>query len=155
FQAEMLTVYLARQFSLDLVEHIARARGGAGATGLAPELKRAFGVGNATGLGMAPFLVNHPKLINNWILARETALARVRALAVVEPERRRGLVSLVDRAIGHMGQWSTEDERQARRLVVLRRELAEMRERLDGRGDFLPPQNAWDFLVAWTESHAS
>ncbi|RWE64452.1 MAG: hypothetical protein EOS42_32380, partial [Mesorhizobium sp.] len=79
FQAEMLTVWLIRSFTFDLVDHIARRRNPAGAARLAPELRRALGVGNATGLGMAPFLVRHPLLTHSWFLARETALARVRA----------------------------------------------------------------------------
>ncbi|MCY4336144.1 MAG: hypothetical protein OXC60_15905, partial [Litoreibacter sp.] len=73
FMAEMLTVWLIRGFTHDLVEHVG------GAT-LPRELKRHIGVGNSTGLGMAPFLVSHPELLNNWMMAKETALARVRAI---------------------------------------------------------------------------
>ena len=64
FQAELLSVWLIRAFAIDLVEHIARARGGDRAVSIDPELRRRIGVGNSTGLGMAPFLVNHPTLIN-------------------------------------------------------------------------------------------
>ncbi len=78
FAAEMLTVYMIRHFTLDLVQHVGGAR-------LDPHLARHLGVGNATGLGMAPFLVNHPVLLNNWMLARETAFARVRALDRLSP----------------------------------------------------------------------
>ena len=79
FQAEMLTVWLIRTFTVDLVNHMARRRGGAAAVPLADNLRRSLGVGNSTGLGMAPFLVRHPILLNNWMMAREEALARVRA----------------------------------------------------------------------------
>ena len=79
FQAEMLSVWLTRAFTTDLVEHLARARGGDRAVRLRPDLRRGLGVGNSTGLGMAPFLVRHPVLLNNWMMAREEALARVRA----------------------------------------------------------------------------
>ena len=78
FQAEMLSVWLTRAFSIDMVEHIAKAIGGAKAVVIESNLRRRIGVGNATGLGMAPFLINHPVLLNNWIAAREEALARVR-----------------------------------------------------------------------------
>ena len=54
FQAEMLCVYLIREFTLDLVDHVARARGGDRAVPMARNLRRCFGIGNATGLGMAP-----------------------------------------------------------------------------------------------------
>ena len=80
FRLEMLAVYLIREFTLDLVQHVAKARN-ATAVPLAASAKRMLGIGNSTGLGMAPFLVSHPVLLNNWILVRETALARVRALA--------------------------------------------------------------------------
>ena len=70
YEAEMLVVYMIRQFSFDLVEHIARARNPAGATRLSAESKRALGIGNATGLGMAPFLVAHPSLLK-WVAAAE------------------------------------------------------------------------------------
>ena len=78
FQAEMMSVWLTRSFTIDLVNHLARAKGGAEATTLAPALARSLGVGNSTGLGMAPFLVRHPALLDAWVRVRETALARVR-----------------------------------------------------------------------------
>jgi hypothetical protein len=71
FQAELLSVWLTRAFSIDLVEHIAAARGGEKAVTIEAGLRRRIGVGNSTGLGMAPFLVNHPALLNNWMMARE------------------------------------------------------------------------------------
>ena len=81
FQAEMLTVFLIRDFVRRLVEHLARVKAGARAVTLAPALARRFGIGNSTGLGMAPYLVNHPALAEQLdYAARETALARVRAL---------------------------------------------------------------------------
>jgi len=71
YQAEMLAVWLCRAFTVDLVEHLATARGGAVAVRLAPDLRRMLGVGNATGLGMAPYLIHHPVLINNWFRCGE------------------------------------------------------------------------------------
>ena len=68
FQAEMLTVWLIRAFTLDLVEHCAQALSPQAAK-LHPDTRRYLGVGNSTGLGMAPFLVNHPELLSNWVLA--------------------------------------------------------------------------------------
>jgi len=75
FQAEMLSVYLIRSFSLKWIEHMAQIRGGNNAVPLARQLARHMGVGNSTGLGMAPFLVNHPALLSNWIAVREQAIA--------------------------------------------------------------------------------
>lgn len=126
FQAEMLTVWLIRGFTQDLVEHGARARNPAGAALLAPDLKRYLGIGNATGLGMAPFLVSHPLLLNNWMLARETALARVRAVTHPSPAERARFRELLERAGRHLEQWSVEDRRQMERIRRLRGELREL-----------------------------
>ena len=84
FQPEMLTVWLIRTFSVDLVEHMARIDSPETCVNLDPEIRRQLGVGNATGLGMAPFLINHPTLIHSWVHARETALARVRSVDLAD-----------------------------------------------------------------------
>ena len=123
FQAEMLTVYLARLLSFDLVEHIARARAPDRAVGLEPRVARCLGVGNATGLGMAPFLVTHPRLLDRWIHARELGLARVRAVELAEPERVARFAELLARAGRHVAQWRTDDARQSARIDELASEL--------------------------------
>lgn len=151
YEAEMLTVYMVRQFSFDLVEHIARQQNVSGAVRLDRAVKRALGIGNATGLGMAPFLAGHPKLINNWILARETALARVRAVEEGAPARRQRFRALLDRAICHIYRWTTDDERQTRRIATMRTELSSLRRRLDGGATFPADPRPWDRLVRWAE----
>ena len=123
FQAEMLTVYLARLLSFDLVEHIARARAPTRAVGLEPRVARCLGVGNATGLGMAPFLVTHPRLLDRWIHARELGLARVRAVKHAEPERVGRFADLLARARRHVVQWRTDDARQSARIEALAAEF--------------------------------
>ena len=138
FSAQMFTVYLARMFSLDLVEHMACLRNPEGAATIAPELRRAFGVGNATGLGMAPFLVNHPRIIHSWAWARETAFARVKALPTAEPDRVAQFRRMLERAIAHADQWETADERQMSRVEVLRAELRTLHgELFPAKGDSL------------------
>ena len=94
FQAEMLSVYLTRAFTIDIAEHLAKAKN-PDAARIAPDLRRRIGVGNSTGLGMAPFLVNHPVLLNNWMLARETAIARVRAIETLD-EAQEAIVDRLD-----------------------------------------------------------
>lgn len=155
YEAEMLTVYLIREFSFALIEHIARRRNPAGAVALSAGIKRALGIGNATGLGMAPFLIGHPKLFNNWIAARETALARARAVPELSPAKAKRFRQLLDRAIGHVGQWTTDDERQAGRIALLAKELAALRGRLDDSTDLLDRPRPWDALIAWAESDMS
>lgn len=122
FEAELLTVYLIREFTFDLVAHLARVRDPQRAVALSATSKRLFGIGNATGLGMAPFLVGHPMLINNWMLARETAIARVRALPTATPQSIEDFFAIFDRCLVYLGEWETDDQRQMARILTLRRE---------------------------------
>ena len=132
FQAEMLTVYLIREFTFLLVEHIAAQTGKAKATGLDPGIRRHLGIGNSTGLGMAPFLVNHPILLHCWVMARETALARIRGLVEAEAGQLRRFDELMGRAILHCRGWTVEDEVQMGRIERLRAELEGLRDEIAG-----------------------
>ncbi len=115
FMAEMLTVWLIRGFTHDLVEHI-------GGGQLAREAKRNLGIGNSTGLGMAPFLVNHPLLLDAWMQVRETALARVRAIRQLSPEQMSRIYALVTRAAQHLAEWNVADPVAMERIMVMRQE---------------------------------
>ena len=128
FAAEMLTVWLIRNFTHDLVEHVAAALGGDKAVRLDPAIKRHMGIGNSTGLGMAPFLIYHPELIHNWLNARETAIAQVRSIPSLTSAQIARLQTLLERAKTHVSQWHVPDAIQTERLDVLRAELAAMDE---------------------------
>ncbi len=150
FQAEMLSVWLTRAYTVDLVEHLARVRGGALAVPLAPELRRMLGVGNSTGLGMAPFLVRHPVLLNNWMMAREEALARVRAQTTATPETLAGFEVALKAAQVNAQGWQSGHPVQQARLLELRDGLAAVCAHLcagwDPHGD-----HPWDALWRWAE----
>ncbi len=111
FGAEMLAVYLIRQFTLDLAEHIAR-RLSPNAAALSRPIARMLGIGNATGLGMAPFLIKRPLLINNWIKAREMAIARAISIPIADEESSARFASLLIRAQRHIEEWQTDDDNQ-------------------------------------------
>ena len=149
FQAEMLTVWLIRAFTVDLVEHLARVRGGPGAVRLDPALRRRLGVGNSTGLGMAPFLVRHPLLLNNWFAARETALARVRAMPQATPETVAAFAKALAHARENATLWHSDHPGQMAKLALLRADLA----RLDGHlpGHSWQTPMPWDRLWTWGE----
>ncbi len=146
FEAEMLTVYLIREFTFDLVAHLARVRAPEAAVTLSPASKRMFGIGNATGLGMAPFLTGHPILFDHWMTARETAIARVRAIERSDARRVARFREVLDLAIAHLAEWRTDDTRQMARIETLRRELPDFRDWFAGEGaavlDDLGPWNA-------------
>ncbi|MCK0196243.1 hypothetical protein MWN34_04885 [Ancylobacter sp. 6x-1] len=150
FQAEMLTVWLIRSFTLDLVDHVAGQRSPE-AVRLAPDLRRRLGVGNSTGLGMAPFLVRHPLLLHNWMLARETALARVRAAAST-PDTVAAIARHLAIARAGLADWVTQDATQAGRIARLDADLARLAdavERLAATG------GDWDVLYRFAADELS
>lgn len=153
FQVEMLSVWLTRQFTVDMVEHLAAEKGGATAVRLSREIKHALGVGNSTGLGMAPFLVRHPTLLNNWTAARETALARVRGIAGAAPEAIAGLRAAYADACRNAAAWRSAHPIQVAKLADLRADLDRIGKRLeDFPGDAARP---WDALWRWGEAELS
>ena len=87
FRAEMLTLYIIREFSIQLVEHIAYQRNPQKAVKLDNNLKQHLGIGNATGLGMAPFVIKHPKLIHKWINQFENALKEIKKIKFIENDK--------------------------------------------------------------------
>lgn len=74
YRAQMLCAWLFREFSADLVEHVAASRGSA-AVALDPHWRRYLGLGNATGLGMVPYVIRHPQVMDAWVAVRELPLA--------------------------------------------------------------------------------
>ncbi len=154
FQAELLSVYLTRAFTVDIVEHMAEAKAPETAVKLDPDLGRRLGVGNSTGLGMAPFIVNHPALLNNWIVARETALARVRSIPETNDEVARAFRTFVERQKLGAYLWSVDHERQAARIKEFRKDM----ERLHTHcrlPETLSGSAPWDRLFLWGEANLS
>jgi hypothetical protein len=147
FQAEMLTVWLIRAFTVDLAEHCARVRNSNAAV-FSPGLRRRIGVGNSTGLGMAPFLVRHPTLLHRWVLARETALARVRAITAAHDDCCAAFLAALERAADVAAGWRTDDEALAGQIVGLRSDLERLKERA---GQLLPSAMPWDALYRFAE----
>ena len=154
FRAEMLTVWLIRAFVLDLVEHLARQRGGETAVELEPVLRRRFGIGNSTGLGMAPFLMNHPVLLNNWMLARETALLRVREIEHAVPERIEEFSKALREAIANTEHWKTDHPLQQAKLADLRADLDRLWQHVSVP-DVWSGSMPWDRLWRWGEKDLS
>ncbi len=151
FRAEMLTVYLIRQVSFLLVNHVAKAKGGDKAVPLAASHARALGIGNSTGLGMAPFLIKHPILIHCWVTARETALARVRAVETADDAVRQSFTRLLRRAARHVDLWDVDDEIQMDRIRVLRTQLGALNAAHEA-GDLLAASYPWDNLYTQVEA---
>lgn len=151
FQAEMLVVYLIREFSLDLVEHVAAMRAPKKAVVLTDYTRRQFGVGNSTGLGMAPFLVNHPAILNQWMLVRETALARVRDLPIAGQKDQ--LTAYASTFRQRVSQWQTDDVEQTHRNQLLCDDM----DKLSAFLHTLEFANftRWNEVYEWSERHLS
>lgn len=123
FQVEMLTVYLIREFSLHLVNHLAKMQGKSKATELAPHLARHLGIGNATGLGMAPFLINHQALLHQWMLVRETARARIVAQPTITEAEATKIEHICTQAQAYTAEWKVDDTLQSGRIKILQKDL--------------------------------
>ena len=153
FRMEMLAVWMIRQFVADLVDHMARGRGGAGAVPLDRALRRRLGIGNSTGLGLGPFIVNHPALFARWIECRELALARVCAQERWSAATRREFRQWIGRARAHVAAWTVPDPMQAEKIARLAVDL----DRLEAFAAGLGPETAapWARIRDWAAEHLS
>ncbi|MEL7470025.1 MAG: hypothetical protein AAFN27_16345 [Pseudomonadota bacterium] len=153
FQAEMLTVWLIRTFSVDIIEHLAQVKGGDRAVRLNPDFRRTLGIGNSTGLGMAPFLLTHPVLIHNWFAARETALARIRTHPEMIASDHTALLDALRSSRERLSDWHTDHPEQKEKLDGLARDQAVLEGYLTSGpvNDPLP----WDALWTWGEEALS
>lgn len=153
FQAEMLTVWLIRTFTVDLAEYLAKSKSPDTAVSLDRGIRRRLGVGNSTGLGMAPFLMSHPSLLHTWILARESALARVRSLSRATPPAAELFAEALARAEQQVAGWRTVDDRQRSRIAALSRDLDRLSARI--ANGVLENKMPWDALYRWGEETLS
>lgn len=151
FRAEMLAVWLIRTFVVDLVEHMARVKGGQRAVPLDPNLRRQFGIGNSTGLGMAPFLANHPTLLNAWISARETALARVLALSRATAGTKSAFVEALAKTTNLVECWNTKHPYQQAKIDDLQSDLTKLEDHLNSNP--LDGSEPWHRLYDWAAQH--
>ena len=102
FRAHMLTAWLLRELSYDMVEACAAARN-PGAARLEGLWRRYLGMGNATGLGMVPYAINHPEVVNSWALLREMPLAAVTARTVDRGDASVArVIELLEQAINYL-----------------------------------------------------
>jgi len=148
FQAEMLSVYLTRAFVRDLVDHMARMRGGDTAVALATPIARSLGIGNSTGLGLALYIINHPLLFNNWIMAREEAITRVRSLPSATPAEIAQFREVLARSKVTVAHWRSQHPIQIDKLAALRGDLAALDAHLERTG--LSGDLPWNRLMEWS-----
>jgi len=154
FQIELLAVYLIRWFTIDLVEELAKERGGKQAARLDQNISRFIGVGNSTGLGMAPFLLKHPTLIHNWVVAKETALARVRSIETALPGTLEVFLKSLLQASQHIDEWNVADEVQTARITCLTDEIQSLRMWCEDESNIFRPY-PWNGIYQFVEDNFS
>ena len=154
FQIELLAVYLIRWFTIDLVEELAKERGGKQAVRLDQNISRFIGVGNSTGLGMAPFLLKHPTLIHNWVVAKETALARVRSIETALPGTLEVFLKSLLQASQHIDEWNVADEVQTSRITCLTDEIQSLRMWCEDESNIFRPY-PWNGIYQFVEDNFS
>ncbi len=122
FRAEMLSVYLIREFSVELVEHVSKQINPEKAVKLDRKIKQHFGIGNSTGLGMAPFIIKHPKLINKWMIQYTKTLQEIAQInldnIVFEKYKK-----LLNKALNYLEEVSTSDQFQINKNKVTTEDL--------------------------------
>jgi len=114
FRAEMLAVYIIREFSLELVEHVARKKNPNKAVKLDDKIRQHLGIGNSTGLGMAPFIIKHPKLINKWMSQYSESLKQVMN-KILDQKKLSHYSQLLEKALQYLQEVTTFDEYQIKK----------------------------------------
>ena len=152
FRLEMMLVYLARQFTFDQVNHIAKCKNPKKAVELDNDICGNLGIGNSTGLGLAPFIVNHPTLLNNWILARETALKKIREIKFVKKIEADVFKSCLNKSIKNVTSWNTDSEFQQKKIKELISDLNKFITLLEKEFSF-EREYPFNDLYLWSEEN--
>jgi len=150
FRLEMMLVYLARQFTFDVVNHVAYKRSPKSAIKLSDDIARNLGIGNSTGLGMAPFIVNHPALLNQWIKAKEKALQSIRSILQVKESEIKIFQSYLTTIQENIKYWKTDSDYQIQKNNQLTKDLKVFQEYFSKvtSEDFF-----WNIIYQWAEKN--
>ena len=115
FRAEMLAVYLIREFSVDLVEHVAHSINPNKAVKINSNIKQHLGIGNSTGLGMAPFIIKHPKLVHQWMSQYYLAIEKITEEEVITEKKLNKFIKLLKKAQNYLDEVLTNDQYQKKK----------------------------------------
>ena len=150
FRLEMMLVYLARQFTFDVVNHVAYHRSPQTAVKLSDDISRNLGIGNSTGLGMAPFIVNHPALLNQWISAKERALQSIRSITTVKKSERNIFQKFLLIIQENIKFWKTDSDYQLQKNEQLLDDLVKFQDYFNNT----PTEEFfWNKIYEWAEKN--
>ena len=150
FRLEMMLVYFVRKFTIDQVNHTAKAKNPSSAVTLDDDIARNLGIGNSTGLGMAPFIVNHPTLLHQWIVAREKALQIVRSIHRVSNKEIGVFRKYLEQSMDNMETWVTDSEFQAKKNNSLKEDLKYFKSYFS---DLTARDYFWNELYLWVSEN--
>ncbi len=123
YRAEMLALYIIREFSVQLVEHIAYHRNSNKAIKLSNKIKQHLGIGNSTGLGMAPFVIKHPKLIHKWTIQFENTLQKIKKIKTVKKNTINNFLYLIKKSRLYLNEVVTTDVNQKTKNKISHNDL--------------------------------
>ena len=106
---------MIREFSVDLVEHVAHHVNPSKAVKLHKNIKQHLGIGNSTGLGMAPFIIKHPKLIHKWMSQFYLTLEKIQNSHLIDNEKLTQFIHLLEKAKQYLDEVLTTDEFQKKK----------------------------------------
>ncbi len=152
FRLEMMLVFLARQFTFDVVNHVAYHRSPTTSVKLSDDIARNLGIGNSTGLGMAPFIVNHPALLNQWIMAKEKALRTIRLLESINDIERNTFQSYLSTIQDNIKYWKTDSDYQIQKNDQLIKDLKDFQEYFNNKKI---EKFFWNEIYEWVEKNTN
>ncbi|MFV0247734.1 MAG: hypothetical protein ACK5H1_02065 [Tenacibaculum sp.] len=147
FAAQMLTVYLIREFSCCQINHIAKCRSKT-AVVLSDNSKLNLGIGNATGLGMAPFLIKHSKPVGYWIAARQNSFSEILKKESISEKKWKEFKRGLALAVKFFEQSHTENEIQKKKNTETKKELTQFNEELNTTAFVLNWESVFDKLYS-------
>jgi hypothetical protein len=150
FRLEMMLVFLARQFTFDVVNHVAYHRSPTTSVKLSDDIARNLGIGNSTGLGMAPFIVNHPALLNQWIMAKEKALRAIRLLESVNEIEKNNFQSYLSTIQDNIKYWKTDSDYQIQKNGQLTNDLKDFQKYFNTKKI---EKYFWNEVYEWAEKN--
>ena len=154
FRAEMLAVYIIREFSVDLVEHIARKKNPNKAVKLENKIKQHLGIGNSTGLGMAPFIIKHPKLINKWMSQYTKSLNQV-VNKKIEQKKLSNYLLLLEKGLLYLKEVTTFDDYQITKNTNTVKDLKKFINHIKKYNDDSLHDLNWIDFINFTNNHCN
>ena len=154
FRAEMLAVYIIREFSVELVEHVAEKQNPNKAVKLENNIKQHLGIGNSTGLGMAPFIIKHPKLINKWMRQYTESLDNI-VNQKVDSEKLTIYFKLLKKALLYLKEVTTFDEYQITKNAKTVKDLEKFISHLNKFQKESANDLQWIDLIKFTINHCN